>query len=87
MELGILMKLFCPLKLYADVEFPTLSLANVALFTTPLFPFPLSSFALPLNGHHPTSPLVGTYDGTCAKALLAANKSAVIKLLVFIFIN
>ena len=26
----------------------------------PLFPFPLSSFAFPLNGHQPTSPLAGT---------------------------
>jgi hypothetical protein len=48
------------LKLYALFPFPFLSLVNVAPFTVPLFPFPLSSFAFPLKGHHPTKPLVGT---------------------------
>jgi hypothetical protein len=49
-ELTTLIKLFVPLKENALDEFPKRSDVKVAPFTVPLFPFPLSSFAFPLNG-------------------------------------
>jgi hypothetical protein len=58
-----------PSKLYAAFEILFLSVVNVAPLTVPLFPFPLSSFALPLKGHQPIKPLVGTYEGVWAIAL------------------
>ena len=56
---NINIKLF-PLNEYALLAFPKRSFVNVAPFTVPLFPFPLSSFAFPLKGHQPTSPFEGT---------------------------
>jgi len=46
-------------KLYAFSETPNLSVDNTAPLTVPLFPFKLSSLALPLNGHQATNPFVG----------------------------
>ena len=54
-----------PSKKYALLLTPNLSVVSVAPLTVPLFPFPELSIALPVNGHHPTNPLEGTYDGTC----------------------
>ena len=41
---------FIPSKLYALFPLPNRSVINVAPFTVPLFPLPLSSLALPQNG-------------------------------------
>ena len=47
-------------KSNAEFTLPNLSVVNMAPDTVPSFPFPLSSFAFPVNGHQPTRPLVGT---------------------------
>jgi hypothetical protein len=50
-----------PSQLYAELILVNLSdVRAVVPETIPLFPFPLSSFAFPLKGHHPTKPDVGT---------------------------
>jgi hypothetical protein len=44
------MKLETPLKEYAEFGFANLSEVSVTPESAPLFPCPLSSFALPLKG-------------------------------------
>jgi hypothetical protein len=39
-----------PSKTYAELGFPNLSAAKAAAVTVPWLPFPLASFAFPLNG-------------------------------------
>jgi hypothetical protein len=51
---------FTPSISYAEFERSLRSDVKVVPFNTvPLFPFPLSSLALPLNGHQPTRPSAG----------------------------
>ena len=47
-------------KTSADLGAKFLSVVRTAPFTTPLLRFRLASLALPLYGHQPTSPFVGT---------------------------
>ena len=76
-------------KKYAFADCPNRSSVNVAPFTVPLFPFPLSSFALPLNGHQPARPSVGTYaGGVCALVVIRNPKStAIVRSKHFDFMN
>jgi hypothetical protein len=48
--LGIEMNELVPLNEYAEFEFPNRSVVKVAPLFVPLFPLPLMSFALPVNG-------------------------------------
>ena len=43
---------------YTELAFPKLSVVGVAPFTTPSFPLPLTSFALPLKSYPAQRPLV-----------------------------
>ena len=75
-------KSFTPSKLYALFAFPNRSVVNEAPFTVPLFPLPLKSLALPLNGQYPTNPfckLAGNVEviADVVAVVLAVNVTAV----------
>jgi hypothetical protein len=66
-ELGVNAKLLriyatdpCPLNSALALLFPNRLLEKESELLDKLFPFPLSSLVLPLNGHQPTSPFEGT---------------------------